>query len=136
MHPPNWGLELWPSPLTGREGLATTAAAFRFPQNVTHPLSGAKTTKNWKIYLPFYPESDVFYLGKSVENLRQHLHSSFFMIYNILKIFFNLLLLQLEVMQAESGAEGQAAPFSCLIPTRRPGIFGTTGSASRCSAVG
>lgn len=66
----------------------------------------------------------------------QHLHSSLFEINDFLKIFFNILLLQFEVMQAESGAEGQAAPFSCLIPTRRLGIFGTTGSASRCSAVG
>lgn len=39
-------------------------------------------------------------------------------------------------MQAEGGGEGRAAPFSCLIPTRRLGIFGTTGSASRCSAMG
>lgn len=60
MHPPNWGLELWPSPRTGREELAATTAAFRFTQNVIHPLSGAETTKNWKIYLRFYPESDIF----------------------------------------------------------------------------
>lgn len=60
MHSPNWGLELWPSPLTGREGLATTTAAFRFTQNVTHPLSGAETTKTGKSTFGFYTESDIF----------------------------------------------------------------------------
>lgn len=49
-----------------------------------------------------------------MENLTQH--SSLFKIYFFLKKI-NILLLQFEVMQAESGAEGQAAPFSCLIPT-------------------
>lgn len=40
------------------------------------------------------------------------------------------------MMQVEGGGEGQAGPFSCLIPTQHPSIFGTTGSASQCSPMG
>lgn len=58
--PPKVGFGAAAQPSLRREGLATIAAAFRFTQNVTHPLSGHETTKNWKIYLPFSPESDIF----------------------------------------------------------------------------
>lgn len=52
MQTPKPATELRLSPRTGREGLATTVASFRFTENTAHPLSGAEATTNLKTGKP------------------------------------------------------------------------------------